>query len=78
MTTTVAWQDTNARALRARLEKRTLALQVSAPTANLSLTATLDTGPYYVRLRVDGVDSQLVIRTVTPPVFDATQRVTIT
>lgn len=35
-------------------------------------------GEHYVRLRVDGVDSLLVDRTVTPPVFDVTQKVTIT
>jgi hypothetical protein len=51
---------------------------VSVPTANLSFNATLTTGPYYVRLRVDGVDSQLVNRAVTPPVFDPSQKVTIT
>jgi hypothetical protein len=33
---------------------------------------------YYIRLRVDGVDSLLVNRAVTPPVFDQTQKVTIT
>ena len=32
----------------------------------------------WLRLRVDGVDSRLVDRTVSPPVFDPTQRVTIT
>jgi hypothetical protein len=35
-------------------------------------------GEHLIRLRVDGVDSLLVDRTVTPPVFDATQKVTIT
>jgi hypothetical protein len=34
-------------------------------------------GEYSVRLRVDGVDSLLVNRAVKPPVFDATQKVTI-
>lgn len=34
-------------------------------------------GDYLVRLRVDGVDSLLVNRAVTPPAFDATQKVTI-
>ncbi|HEY9695887.1 MAG TPA: DUF4255 domain-containing protein [Trichocoleus sp.] len=37
----------------------------------------IDPGEYFVRLRVDGVDSLLVNRAVTPPVFDATQKVTI-
>lgn len=35
-------------------------------------------GEHFVRLRIDGVDSLLVDRTVTPPVFDQTQKVTIT
>lgn len=34
-------------------------------------------GEYFVRLRVDGVDSLLVDRSVTPPVFDQNQKVTI-
>ncbi len=34
-------------------------------------------GTHYVRLRVDGVDSQLVDRTSTPPEFDPSHKVTI-
>jgi hypothetical protein len=34
-------------------------------------------GTYFVRLRVDGVDSQIVDRSATPPAFDTTQQVTI-
>jgi hypothetical protein len=34
-------------------------------------------GDYFVRLRIDGVDSLLVDRTVVPPVFDPSQKVTI-
>jgi hypothetical protein len=34
-------------------------------------------GEYFVRLRIDGVDSLLVDRSVTPPVFDETQKVTM-
>lgn len=34
-------------------------------------------GDYFIRLRVDGVDSLLVNRAVTPPVFDQSQKVTI-
>ena len=34
-------------------------------------------GEYLVRLRVDGVDLPTVDRTVTPPTFDASQKVTI-
>jgi hypothetical protein len=33
---------------------------------------------YFVRLRVDGVESILIDRTVTPPVFDPSQKITIT
>jgi hypothetical protein len=48
-------------------------------TANLSFTVLdLQPGSYFVRLRVDGVDSLLVNKTVTPPVFDSTQKVTVT
>jgi hypothetical protein len=35
-------------------------------------------GEHWLRLRVDGVDSVLVDRSVTPPVYDDTQKVTIT
>jgi hypothetical protein len=41
---------------------------------NIALTA----GVYYVRLRVDGVDSLLVNRAVTPPVYDPSQRLIVT
>ena len=34
-------------------------------------------GEYFLRLRIDGVDSLLVDRTVTPPVFDQNQKVVI-
>ncbi len=37
----------------------------------------LPAGKYSVRLRVDGIDSLLVDRTVTPPKFDESQQVTI-
>jgi hypothetical protein len=37
----------------------------------------LPAGSHFVRLRIDGVDSQLVDRTTTPPVFDATQALTV-
>jgi Pvc16 N-terminal domain len=39
---------------------------------------TLATGLYYVRLRVDGVDSLLVNRGVTPPIYDPSQRIVVT
>ena len=48
-------------------------------TATLTfLAANLSAGDYFVRLRVDGVDSLLINRAVTPPAFDATQKVTVT
>ncbi|HEY1910196.1 MAG TPA: DUF4255 domain-containing protein [Vicinamibacterales bacterium] len=58
--------------------------QVSAqPHAAQTATLTFDgaglaAGDYYVRLRIDGVDSLLVNGAVTPPVFDPTQKVTVT
>jgi hypothetical protein len=42
------------------------------------VAAGLAPGEYWVRLRVDGVDSQLVDRSLTPPAFDALQKVTVT
>lgn len=48
-------------------------------TATLTFQAqNLIAGVYFVRVRVDGVDSLLVNRAVTPPQFDLTQRVTVT
>jgi hypothetical protein len=38
---------------------------------------TIPAGDYLMRLRVDGVDSLLVDRSVTPPVFDPTQTVSV-
>jgi len=49
--------------------------QTDTPTFQAAGVAT---GTYFVRLRVDGVDSLLVNRAVTPPVFDQTQKVTVT
>ena len=60
------------------------AREVSAqphPTQTNSLTFRIDAAPpgqHWLRLRVDGVDSLLVDRSVTPPVFVAGQQVTIT
>lgn len=45
-------------------------------TLNFSFPA-LPPDDYFVRLRVDGVESILIDRTVTPPVFDSAQRVTV-
>jgi hypothetical protein len=50
-----------------------------AQTAVLTFTVPdLQPGTYFVRLRVDGVDSLLVNRSVNPPVFDPTQKVIVT
>ena len=51
----------------------------AAQTATLTFNVKdLQPGDYFVRLRIDGVDSLLVDRTVTPPVFDPTQKVKVT
>jgi hypothetical protein len=51
----------------------------SSPTGTLTFAATgLTAGDYWVRLRVDGVDSLLVDRSKTPPIYDPTQMVTVT
>ncbi|HTQ15219.1 MAG TPA: DUF4255 domain-containing protein [Rhizomicrobium sp.] len=50
-----------------------------ATTATLGFpNVTLARGVYQARLRVDGVDSLLVDRTKKPPVFDPSQKVTVT
>jgi hypothetical protein len=54
------------------------AAPIAAQTANLTFSASVTAGDYLVRLRVDGVDSLLVNRSVTPPMFDQTQKVRIT
>src|SRR6185369_5077871 len=51
----------------------------TAPSGTLAFELTnVTAGEYLVRLRVDGVDSLLVNYASTPPVFDDTQKVTIT
>lgn len=48
-------------------------------TGTLTFDAhNLSAGDYFVRLRVDGIDSLLVNRAVSPPAFDPTQKVTVT
>ena len=42
------------------------------------LIKTVTPGDYFVRLRIDGVDSLLIDKSAVPPVFDTTQKVTIT
>jgi hypothetical protein len=50
-----------------------------APTGSLDFVVrAAQPGTFFVRLRIDGVDSLLVDRSVTPPVFDPSQRLTIT
>jgi hypothetical protein len=58
--------------------------EITAPTkppivdqVTFIATAT-EPGRYLARLRVDGVDSRVIDRTRTPPVFDDTQAVTVT
>jgi hypothetical protein len=49
-----------------------------APIQNLTFDAgDIAAGEYFVRLRVDGVDSILVDQTVTPPKFDQSQKVIV-
>jgi hypothetical protein len=60
-------------------DQEVLADSHKTQTPTLTFAAqNLVAGTYFVRLRVDGVDSLLVNRAVTPPVFDPTQKVTIT
>jgi len=50
-----------------------------AQTGALTFTAmNVVAGDYWFRIRVDGVDTQLVDRTKTPPAYDPTQQVTVT
>jgi len=58
-------------------EFTTAAITVQTGTLTFATTG-LAAGNYWVRLRVDGVDSLLVDRTKTPPAFDPTQQVTVT
>lgn len=56
-----------------------LADPITTASGTLSVsTSGLTAGSYWVRLRVDGVDSLLVDRSKTPPVFDPTQQITLT
>jgi hypothetical protein len=59
-------------------EQEIVAADLAAQTGTLSFVAdSVAAGDYCVRLRVDGVDSLLVNRNVTPPMFDPTQKVTV-
>ena len=56
-----------------------LADPITTASGTLSVsTSGLTAGSYWLRLRVDGVDSLLVDRSKTPPVFDPTQQITLT
>jgi hypothetical protein len=56
-----------------------LATPHATQTATLTFaTVVAAAGDYFVRLRVDGVDSLLVNNAVQPPVFDPAQTVTVT
>jgi hypothetical protein len=71
------WPDQRASLLLG--DQEILAQPHAAQTGTLTFVATaVVAGTYFVRLRVDGVDSVLVDRSVTPPVFDPTQKVTVT
>jgi hypothetical protein len=51
---------------------------LTTPTGNLDFVfPELAAGPQWLRLRVDGADSELVNRAATPPQFDTTQRMSI-
>jgi len=56
-----------------------LADPITLQTNTLTFAATgMTAGVYSIRLRVDGVDSLLVDKTVKPPVFDPAKTVTVT
>ncbi len=56
-----------------------LADAFTAQTATVTFHVTgAVAGDYFVRLRVDGVDSLLVNNSVSPPLFDPSQKVTVT
>jgi hypothetical protein len=56
-----------------------LADPFTSQTGTLTFQAPgVTAGDHFVRLRVDGVDSLLVDKSKTPPVFDPAQKVTVT
>jgi hypothetical protein len=62
------------------LGDRQIALDAAVvlPSGNLSfVVADAQPGGYFIRVRVDGVDSLLVNRSSAVPVFDPSQRVEI-
>lgn len=59
-------------------DREVLVTPITATTQQLSFDGgAVPAGDYFVRLRVDGVDSLLINRLVSPPAFDQTQKVTI-
>ena len=59
-------------------DRQVRAVPPGAPTDTLEFFIEgAPVGSFFVRLRVDGVDSPLIDRTVTPPVFDPAMRITI-
>jgi hypothetical protein len=59
-------------------DREVLAEDHSMQTDTLNFVAKdAITGSFHIRLRVDGIDSLLVDRSVTPPVFDSAMEVTI-
>lgn len=48
------------------------------PASALQFRFPIDPGSYVIRLRVGGVDSEVIDRSVTPPVFHADQRIVVT
>jgi hypothetical protein len=60
-------------------EREILAQPRTSKTSQLQfVNPAAAVGEQFVRLRVDGVETLLVNRSATLPVFDATQKVTIT
>jgi len=70
------WPDQNASLLLGEWQFPADARQTKTGTLTFHLTG-VTAGDYYVRLRVDGVDSLLIDYTASPPVFDASKKVTI-
>jgi len=59
-------------------DREFLANPFSASTNQLTFVlAAVEPGTFFLRLRVEGVDSQLIDRSQTPPVFDTKQQVTL-
>jgi hypothetical protein len=71
------WPDQNASLL--LNDQEIVADPHATQTATLTFQAqNLGAGTYFTRLRIDGVDSLLINKAVTPPQFDTSQQVTVT